>query len=237
MRHLVIDQWNQRPGPMHDRGARAKLLSLFIFLLTLALTNPLTTGAALAYLAFWIAGLLWSRLPIVGVLRRIVMVLPFSLTFALFTWVMGEPHRAVQLVIKSSLSVGMVLLVIGTTTLPDLLRAAESFGAPRFLVLTIQSVYRYLFVLADRAVTMRWAAASRSHDRAARRQLLGAAAGTITVLFACAHDRASAIERSMRARGFRGRMPTLRHARWQLADTVLVCATAVAGGGAWLWAR
>lgn len=237
MRHLVIDQWNQRNGPLHARGARAKLAALLVYLLALALTIPLTPRSGLVFFLFWAAGLWWSQLPVPGVLKRIAIVLPFSLTFAFFTWVMGDSNRAIQLVAKSSLSVGGVLLVIGTTTLPSLLRAAESFGAPRFLVLTIQSVYRYLFVLADRAVTMRWAAASRSHDGAARRQLLGAAAGTITVLFACAHDRASAIERSMQARGFGGRLPSLRHEAWNSADTLLVFVTVLVAGGTAAWLR
>ena len=237
MRHLVIDQWNQRRSPLHSCSARAKLASLLIYLLAIAISNPLTPWAGSAYFLLWALGLWLSRLPFIGVLRRIALVLPFSLTFAALTWAMGDSARAVQLVVKSSLSVGGVLLVIGSTTLPDLLRAAESFGVPRFLALTIQSVYRYLFVLTDQAVTMRWAAASRSHDGAARRQLLHAAAGTITVLFAAAHERATAIQRSMQSRGFSGQLPALRADTWRMKDTALFGVNLIVAAGVLLWLR
>ena len=90
-----------------------------------------------------------------------MLVLPFSLTFALISWLAGEPLRALALVEKSYLSTVAVLLLAGVTPLPLLLGGLERLGSPRLLVLVAQFLYRYLFVLSEQAQHMRLAASCR----------------------------------------------------------------------------
>ena len=54
-----------------------------------------------------------------------------------------------------------MLLVVSTTPLPVLLRGLEMTGAPRFLLMVAQFLYRYLFVISEEAQHMSKAAASR----------------------------------------------------------------------------
>ena len=88
-------------------------------------------------------------------------MLPFSLVFAAVCWLAGDPARGLALAIKSYLSALAVLILVATTPLPALLGGLESLGAPRFLLMVAQFLYRYLFVISEEAQHMRIAAASR----------------------------------------------------------------------------
>ena len=173
MHHVLLDRWSQGASPLHRRDARAKILTLLVFLVVLA-TTPADAVVVLAtYAALLAAAILIARLPLDGLLLRAMAVLPFSLTFALISWLAGEPMRALALVEKSYLSTVAVLLLAGATPLPLLLGGLERLGAPRLLVLVAQFLYRYLFVLSEQAQHMRLAASCRDsgagrHVRCAR---------------------------------------------------------------------
>ena len=221
MHHVVLERWSRRESTLHCRDPRAKAVALVIFLVIVATTHRSFAGAACAYFLLLVALLVWARLPLLAVLARAALVLPFTLVFALISVVAGDPHRAILLMGKSYLSALAVLLVVGTTPLPRLLRAFESLGAPRFLLMVAQFVYRYLFVIAEEAQHMRVAAASRgaSASPAAR---FRAAAGALAVLFARSYARAEAIHRAMLARGFEGRFRLLSVLRFGWADAVFL---------------
>ena len=204
---------------MHLLDARAKILTLLVFLIVLA-TTPGNAYAVLATdAALLAAAILIARLPFGGILWRAMVVLPFSLTFALISWLAGEPLRALALVEKSYLSTVAALLVAGVTPLPLLLGALERLGTPRLLVLVAQFLYRYLFVLSEQAQHMRLAASCRQGG-AGRRRGSGfrAATGALAVLFARSYERAEGIHRAMLARGFSGRFSLLHGARFGAVD-------------------
>src|SRR5262249_49560280 len=142
------------------------------------------------------------KLPFYSVLRRAALVLPFSASFALITWWSGDALRALALAEKSFLSGLAALLLVATTPLTELLPALEKIGVPRPLVLVIQFLYRYLFVLSEQAQHMRLAALCR---KGTGKQGFHAAAGALGVLFARSSERADGIYRAMLSRGFTGR--------------------------------
>ena len=219
MHHILLDRWSQGASPLHRRDARAKIVALLVFLVLLATTPEnaiaiLVTDAALLASAILIAGL-----PLSGILLRAMVVLPFSLTFGLISWLAGEPSRALALVEKSYLSTVAVLLLAGTTSLPLLLGGLERLGVPRLLVLVAQFLYRYLFVLSEQAQHMRLAAACREGDaRAGRSFRFRAATGALAVLFARSYNRAEGIHRAMQAREFSGRFSILHPQRFGALD-------------------
>src|SRR5690349_5170314 len=131
-----------------------------------------------------------SRLPVAGLMRRAALVLPFSATFAVITWWSGQPLRALTLAEKSFLSGLAALLLIATTPLTQLLAALEVLGAPRIVILSVQFIYRYLFVISEQAQHMRLAARSRHSAGAVRGLRFAASAGALSVLFARSWERA-----------------------------------------------
>jgi len=223
VRENLGDHDHHGPGPLHALDARAKLCALLVYLVAIATTANTPQTRYAGYGILLLAAVLASRLPARAIVGRAVVLLPFSATFALITWLSGDMTRAVALMEKSLLSGMAVLVIMAVTPLPELARALEWFRVPRPLVLVIQFLYRYLFVVADQAHRMRLAAACRQGVRQGFRIRFEAAAGAVGVLFARSWERADGIYRAMAARGFRGTFPVSSIPRFRPADFVFVC--------------
>lgn len=231
MHHLVIDRWSRGSSPLHQRDPRAKLAALLVFLVALSTTPPAAQTAFVAYAILLIVAANVARLPIAGLAGRAALVLPFSATFALLTWWSGDSIRALALAEKSFLSGMAALLFVGTTPLTGWTAALESWRAPRMLILVIQFVYRYLFVVAEQAQRMRWAALSRKGSRRGSKPgsfHFSVAAGLLGVLFARSWQRADGIYHAMLARGFRGRFVPAAPAPFRASDAIFF-STCLAG--------
>ena len=221
MHHVVLERWSRGASPIHRRDPRAKVGALLVFLVVLATAHRSLPALAVALFLLLSAALLWARLPLMGALTRACVVLPFTLVFAAVAWLSGDPGRGLALLLKSYLSALAVLLVVSTTALPVLLRGLEMTGAPRFLLMVAQFLYRYLFVISEEGQHMRKAAASRG---ASVRGVVGngarfrAAAGALAVLFARSYGRAEDIHRAMLARGFLGHFQPLFVLRFRAGD-------------------
>jgi cobalt/nickel transport system permease protein len=227
--HVILERWSQQNSPLHARDARAKILALLAFLIVLATTPSGAHTRIAAYAVVALGAVLVGRLPIFRVFLRAGIVLPFSITFALISWLGGDPVRAIALVEKTYLSAIAVLAVAGTTPLPALLKGFESLGAPRVLISVIQFLYRYLFVISEQAQHMRVAAACRAGLRKiSRRNRFHAAAGALGVLFARSYFRADGIYRAMLARGYNGHLPVADPGRFSIADAAFAVLAVVA---------
>jgi cobalt/nickel transport system permease protein len=218
--HVILDQWSRGASPLHRRDPRAKIAPLIVLLIVLATAHrglPLLAGALLAMLC---ATILWARVPLGGALGRAALVLPFTLVFAVSSWLAGDPARGAALVLKCYVSALAALVVVSTTPLPVLLRGVEMLGAPRFLLMVAQFLYRYLFVISEQAQHMRKAAAARGGS-------FRSASGALAVLFARSYQQAGDIHRAMLARGFQGRFQPLAGPHFHIADvTFLVLGSA-----------
>jgi cobalt/nickel transport system permease protein len=221
--HVVLERWSRGDSFLHRRDARAKLIAALVFLVLLATTRDRLAFVAPLYACALLAGLAGARLPMAGALARAAAVLPFSAVFAFSSWLAGDPQRAAELVVKSYLSALAVLLLVGCTRLPDLLRALELLGAPRFLLVVAQFLYRYLFIISEQAQHMRLAGISRGGFRRAG---FRAAAGALGVLFARSYVRAENVHRAMLARGFHGHFHMLEPSRFHWEDAVFLAGSA-----------
>jgi cobalt/nickel transport system permease protein len=140
--------------------------------------------------------------------------------FSLVSWLAGDAQRAIAIPVKSYMSCLAAVLLIGTTTLPAILRALSAFHVPRSVLLVAQFVYRYIFVLFEQASAMRRAASCRGGSLARNRSLFQAAAGTLAVLFGKSYDRAEGIHNAMISRGFTGSIAVLRTPALRIADVL-----------------
>jgi cobalt/nickel transport system permease protein len=218
MHHVILERWSRARSPIHERDARIKLLSALVFLIIVATTPPLAWRCFAVYFVVLLLATLTARLPLIGLLSRAALVLPFCLVFGLTTWWIGDHARAIGLFEKAFLSAWTALWLAGTTALPRLLKAAEWFGVPRLLILVIQFLYRYLFVLSEQGQHMRLAASCRSGVTGVSRALFRAAAGALAVLFARSYQRADGIHRAMQSRGFTGAFPAVALGRLNIND-------------------
>jgi cobalt/nickel transport system permease protein len=208
----VVEGWSRGSSPLHRRAAAAKLFSLAVFLVVLATAHrrlPLLAAALAIILA---AGFHVASIPLLAAMTRAAAVLPFTGVFAVISWMSGNPTHAIELVLKSYLSAMTVLLLVGTTQIPELLGSLELVKVPRFLLTVALFLYRYLFLVVDEAAHMRAAAAARGGIT------FKAASGALAVLFMRSYSRAEAIHRAMTARGFDGRFRPLFHRPFAARD-------------------
>jgi cobalt/nickel transport system permease protein len=216
---LVLERWSRGSSPLHSRDARAKIAVLILFLVAVSTSRSMVVFAC--YGAMVIAAILIARLPLAAILIRTLTILPFVAPFTLLTWVAGQPERALAILEKSFLSAAATLVLMATTPVYTLLRGMASIGVPRILVLVIQFLYRYLFVITEQAQHMMMAARSRGSR-------FHSAAGAIGVLFVRSWERAEGIYSAMLARGFAGRFVTMSPARFAAMDVLFCAATTVA---------
>lgn len=211
-----------------------KVLSCVLLTAAVA-TTPAGRFAALgAYAVLVFMGALLSRLPVMGLALRAAVVLPVSIAFSILSLVTGDAARAIALPLKSYLSCFAALLLIGTTSLPAILRALRAFGVPRIVLFVTQSVYRYLFVLFEQAAAMKRAASCRGGTLARHRSLFQAAAGTLAVLFGKSYDRAEGIHNAMISRGFSGNVALLETPALRVLDAVALAAFAALLALTWI---
>ena len=225
MHHVTLDQWSRGASALHRRDPRVKIVAVLMFLLVLATAHRELAWLGAALFIVLCVAARQARLPLTGVLARAGVVLPFTAVFAGVSWLAGDPARGAALIMKSYLSAFAVLLLVSTTPLPQLLRGFEMTGAPRFLLMVAQFLYRYLFVISEEAQHMRKAALARGATvggltgHAAR---FRAAAGALAVLFARSYARAEEIHRAMLARSFPGHFRPLQELHLHRADVAFL---------------
>jgi len=203
MHHVQLDRWSRIPSPVHRLDARVKALAAVAILVTQVLAARAPAAASGFYFLLVVSLAVWARLPVLGLLARASLVLPFAGGVAALNLFGGSGERAWSLLAKSYISACTVLLLLATTPLHELLRGLETLGVPRFFLMVAQFIYRYLFVISEQA----------QHMMAARRcraplprpgSLLASVAGTLAVLFARSYGRSERIHQAMLARGFQG---------------------------------
>lgn len=226
MHHVVLERWSRGRSPLHGRDARVKIVALIAYLLALATTPPMTLAHLAGYALLPVCGVLLARLPPGGVLIRSLVILPFSGLFALLIWLSGDAARAIVLIEKSYLSALAALVIVGATPVPALLEGLRAMKVPRFLVLVVQFLYRYLFVIFEQAQHMRIAAVSRGGTGwpSGPGGRFAGAAGSVAVLFARSYERAEGIHHAMLSRGFEGRFPIATASELRAADVAFVTA-------------
>jgi cobalt/nickel transport system permease protein len=214
-----------------DRLGPIAVADLLVFLLVLS--NALAPGPLLRRFA-----------PLVG------MLLVFF-GFALFwprpdetAWLIGplrlSPHGAVWLGRVVGKTVAIVLLVVvllETTTMSELGRAAVAIRIPRPLVHLFLLSQRYVFLIAEEFGRLRTALrvrGFRSRTTGHGYRTIGHVAGTLLVR---SHDRASRVHAAMSCRGFTGQFRTLNVDRTGWADVVLLLATVAVGASLVVWDR
>ena len=205
MRHARIERWSRGSSRIHDYHPIARILAAAVLLVCIATLGVGSSSACALYFALLAAAAITARLPLFEVLIQATAVLPFALCFAVISALAGEPGRAAMLMARAYLSALAALLLIATTPLPALFAGLESLRIPRFLLLVMQFLYRYLIVLGGEAAAMRDAARSRGGVN--RSIEFRQAAGAAGVLFARSFARSEAIHQAMLSRGFTGHMP------------------------------
>ena len=238
MKHAFLDKYSDRDSFIHRLDPRTKLATALLFILAVALTLPAMWPAFAVYFFIIAILVLLSRVPILYVLKRSLMIMPFVLLIAIFIpffkegevagsyniwlWQVSVTHSGLQvlwnILAKAWLSILSLILLTSTTKIAELLKGLEQLHMPRVMVMILSFMYRYIFVLVDEVMRMRQARDSRNLGRSRLWQLrtIGNMVGT---LFIRSYERGERVYAAMLARGFDGQCRTLKRLNFRMADT------------------
>ena len=188
---------------LHRAPAGGKLAAALALVLTVVLL-PRTQVTGLLVIGFILIGLFAvSRISILFLLKRMLLLEPLVLGVAGLMWFQpdgGKIFAAVML--KANLCLLTTILLANTTPFTELVRVLQRRRVPWLFVTTLTLMHRYLFVLADEAERMRRARASRTFTRGRRFQWQ-TLSSVVGQLFVRASERAERIYDAMCARGWK----------------------------------
>jgi cobalt/nickel transport system permease protein len=233
---LAFDLPTCPPSFLQRVDPRWKLAAVLLASLAIAMLR--SAGPALVALggAFVLVAL--ARVPATWLLRRLAVAMTlFVLLLVWLPFVIEEKHEILDLgVVRLSLTglerlirlsaclasmLCLVLMMLATTPLNDIFKAAGALYVPRVLVFVMLLTYRYVFLLMEEFARLRIALRVRGFRNRANLhsyRTIGQVAGTLLVR---SHERSERVAQAMQARGFDGQFRSLQDFSTRGLDVVV----------------
>ena len=239
MHHAHIDKFAYQDSPIHRLDSRVKFIVLLVFT-TLVISLSRTSLSILAcYAVGPFAILVFGKIPLRFALKQILLVSPFVLVLAFScVWYDKTPVsiafgplvwqstlgwlRCFVILGKFTVTMMALIALVSTTKFADLLAGLQWLGLPKVLVIQLGFLYRYIFVLIDRAHHILRARATRKLRSLGFKRELKTAAAMLGSLLTRSIDTAERINIAMQGRGFDGRWRSI--SRLQIHRTDLLFA-------------
>lgn len=205
---------------VHRLDARAKVIVTLAFIVSVVSFGKYEVTALFPFFIYPAFMMALGNLPAGYIGKKIVFVLPFALTVAIFNPLVdrqimmqlgpfditGGWISCASIIIRSILTVGAAIILVGLTGFTGICRALEQLGMPQVFAVQLLFLYRYIFVLTEEG-----GRASRARElRSFGKKGLGLASYTslISHLLLRTWERAERIHMAMLARGFTGEFHT-----------------------------
>ncbi len=243
MHHAHIDKFAYQDSPIHSLDSRVKFIAVLAFTV-LVISLPKTSFSILACYAVWpFTVLVLGKIPLRFAFKQILLVSPFVLVLALtcplydksplvvafgpFAWRLSAGWmRCFTILGKFVVTMLALIALISTTRFGDLLTGLQRLGMPRLLVIQLGFLYRYIFILIDKAHHILRARAGRTLRNLGFETELKTAAYMVGSLFVRSIDTAERINIAMQARGFDGNWKSLSRLNIRGCDLVFVLSSA-----------
>lgn len=211
------------------------LIGCTVFLICVASLERYALIGLLPYAVYAAVLLLLARVPVLLLLRRTAIALPFCLFAGISNLFLERTPMlrigqltltagmlsCMVILLRTVLCVSAVLLLIAVTPFADLMIQLRRLHVPEFFLQLLELTYRYIGVLAEEASAMY--TAYRLRARAELRGIDMRHMGSfIGVLLLRSIDRAERIYQAMQCRGYPRQMQQLSPQRLQLADILFL---------------
>lgn len=229
-----LEKLGNQDSFIHRCDARAKLLVCIVFIVTVVTYGKYDVIALLPFLIFPVLLISLADLPLMYFIKRLLIVSVFALFVGVWNpildrtvfttiggWeITGGWLSFSSIMMKFVLCASAALILIATSGVYEICLALDQFKVPTVFVNQLLFLYRYIFVIQDEAFRMIRAAKSRSSGH-----------GQVTIktytqiighLLLRSIDRAEAIYRSMKSRGFNGHICLMKQLHWRPSDTAFV---------------
>lgn len=207
---------------VHRAPAHLKIAALVGFVLLVVATPREWYVAFPLYLLVVVAVVLAARVPLLYVVRRMVIEVPFLVFAALVPFVATGPRTEVLglsvsepglvaawgLAAKGTIGVMASLTLAATTEPTAVLRGLQRLRVPALLVEIMAFMVRYLDVVTADLGRMLTSMRSRGCDPRSPRHW-PALARSLGALFIRSYERGERVHLAMLSRGYTGTMPTL----------------------------
>jgi cobalt/nickel transport system permease protein len=242
MHHAYIDKFAYQDSPVHRLDSRLKLIVVIVFT-GLVISMPRTCLSILfCYAVGPFAFLVIGRIPLKFVFKQILLVSPFVLVLALtspfydkspmnvafgpFVWETTTGWmRCYVIVGKFAVTMMALIALVSTTRFNNLLVGLQKLGVPRLLVVQLGFIYRYIFLVIDRAQHILRARSGRRLRNVSLSKELRIAGAMVGSLLVRSIDTAEHINIAMQARGFDGHWRTLSRLRIRWPDLLFLAAS------------
>jgi cobalt/nickel transport system permease protein len=254
MHHAYIDKFAYQDSAIHRLDSRVKFLVVLVFT-AVVISLPRTSLSILACYAIGpFALLVWAGIPLKFVFKQILLVSPFIIVLALscplydrtpaavsfgpFSWQLSMGWMRCFAILGKFVVTMMALIgLVSTTRFSDLLAGLQRLGLPRLLIIQLGFLYRYIFVLIDRAHHILRARAGRRLRNLGFKTELRTAASMLGSLFIRSIDTAEHISIAMQARGFDGNWRTISKLKVRLCDLIFVLAAVAFTSGLYFFVK
>jgi cobalt/nickel transport system permease protein len=234
VKHNFTDRYAHLDSPVHRIDPRAKILAS-VCAIVIVITEPHDGGLnrIMAYLVLLLAVVLISRLPVLYVLRRIFLALPFIIAASALYPVSallsaGEYSPAerdialnTSLIIFSRALIAITILILLTSTekFHRILLGLRKLRMPKLICSVSALLYRYIFLLADETLRTTRARESRTPGRLTRNRIR-IFGNQAAMIFLRSWERSQTIYKSMLSRGFTGEYPDMNKVSLKCRDVV-----------------
>ena len=158
MRTADADRYS-RSSTLYGFDPRIKLVGSISLVVALSFVRDI--AALLVALAFLIALLLVSRIPIGHFARSFAVALPFIIVASVAMFFTSGWENAAAMALRISASVMALLLLVTSTPFFDVLWALRWFKVPYIICALLLFTYRYIFVMLEELERMSMARRSR----------------------------------------------------------------------------
>ncbi|SJZ70413.1 cobalt/nickel transport system permease protein [Trichlorobacter thiogenes] len=219
---------------IHRLDARAKVLVVLLFIITVVSFGRYELSAMVPFFIFPVVMVVLADLPAGFIVRKVALVIPFAAAIGIFNPLFDQEIRlsigsfgisggwlsCASIVVRATLTVTAALMLVAVTGFTAVCGALERLGMPQALVVQLLFMQRYLFVLADDAAN-----ASRARELRAfgnRGMGIGPFAAMTGHLLLKSWERAERIHMAMLARGFQGEFYLQRTGAFGLRELLFV---------------
>jgi len=243
MHHAHIDKFAYQDSPVHRLDARAKFFVTIAFTVVILLLPKTSISLLACYAIGPFAVLTIGRVPLKFAIRQVILVSPFILVLAItFPFYLHEPTdiafgpftgkislgwiRCFNVIGKFIVTMLALIAMVSTTRFGDLLAAMQKMHVPQLLTIQLGFLYRYIFVLIDRAGQILRARAGRKLRNLGFKTEIKTASAMLGSLFVRSIDTAEQIDIAMQSRGFDGHWRCVSRLKFHKADFLFMLISA-----------
>lgn len=234
MTHFDPERYSRLVSPIHRWEPRARVLSLFVLIFSVALAESILQAFAGLCISF--ALILISRLPLAHVSRfmkwpalfllPLVILLPFTaggdrLSAVPFFSLSSQGIQLGLLFLIRGLGAALLaLLIMSTAPFTATIRALQDLGLPSPLTQIFLFAYRYVFLLNEELLTMSHSMNCRGFVKRSDLKTARILAMAFAMLLIRSYERSEGVFNAMLSRGYQGELTGSRRRKILNSDFI-----------------